>query len=123
MTLLNNNHRLVTVICPSCNGNGCGICGHIGKCNAKEYAIIEPIEPLRFKSNKGDFDFEPEELDDQELELHYMELRYKHHPDEIVFAQTISNPSEETKKRFCWRAKLVFLKIKIQKFIEKIKNY
>lgn len=115
-----NNHRLVTVICPSCDGNGCGICGHIGKCNAKEYAKIEPIEPLRFKSNKGDF--EPQEVDDQDFELYHMELRHKHHPDDVVLIKTIPNPSEETKKRLYWRAKYILLKIKIEKIIEKLKS-
>lgn len=127
MTPLSNNHRLVTIICPSCNGNSCGICGHIGKLEAKEYNKIEAIEPLPFKSNKGDFDFEPQDFDDQnfddqDFEFHHMKSLAEYDSDAVVLIKTIPNPSKETKKRFYWRARYLLLKIKAQEIIEKIKK-
>lgn len=56
-----NFYYFANVICPSCDGNGCGICHHIGYVKAK---IIENKEKLIKFEDFTLFDFDSyDELD------------------------------------------------------------
>lgn len=68
---------LVDIICPSCDGNGCGICQHIGKMKAK-MLISDNLSKLTFTGfHPLDFDdsFFDENKDNENFELHYMKLK------------------------------------------------
>lgn len=51
-----------------------------------------------------------------------MKTPAKYDPDAVVLIKITPNPSQETIKRFYWRARYILLKIKVQKIIEKIKK-